>query len=563
MFLERRLFATVVFSVVVILATGISLTKADPAPKDSPNEAGMAPLPPALWRKSLIQSKQDHPDFTRWIDAAEREQRLRGEPALSSFFPSVVQASITDNTTGKSKQASRLIYRSHRGIHAVDIETGALKWESEADPSYDDVGASHSPAPQEWLGFYIGTGKRIKGSRPGIFFENTNVGSPYADDKLVYAVKDLQIPSPGMPDSANGEDVEQIYNQWRGVGGDFRRNTLSAWGIATGKLRLELGRSRWQPELASYIFLGPPLAVDHKLYVLALKRTKLSEAVALFCSLHGVIPRGAIYWRTELLCIDPRGTAELIARYPLFMSPGGPDFPVGRRLRATHLAVVRDTLLCPTDGGLLIGFDIRAGKREWAYDYREKPEKRGGKAVATPENEVEIADAILAPWWSVSPKWKASSLFVSGDKVVFTAADSRYVHCVDARTGRVIWKTQQNDGDLYLAGVAADSAYIVGKKSMRSLRLDSGKTQWETGTGMPSGQGVMRDGTYYLPQRADAAGHGGEIRAIDTTTGRVVARYQCPDKHPPGNLSVFGERLVSQSTLEIAVHPLPQLKARP
>jgi hypothetical protein len=103
----------------------------------------------------------------------------------------------------------------------------------------------------------------------------------------------------------------------------------------------------------------------------------------------------------------------------------------------------------------------------------------------------------------------------------------------------------------------------VGKKTVRGLRLDSGDVAWETATGLPSGQGQVRNGQFFLPLQGDADGKGAEIRVIDVATGQVAARYSFPEEQAPGNLFFFGDRLVSQTVREIAVYPAPEPKSRP
>src|SRR5262249_2181142 len=208
------------------------------------------------------------------------------------------------------------------------------------------------------------------------------------------------------------------------------------------------------------------------------------------------------------LCARPGGKRE--GRRPGLARPaprGGPRQPRApprdktqpappRRTEAAHLAYAEGILVCPTNAGAVLGVDLLSNSLVWAYPYREKTE--------TEEWRPGVGRGGLPPGWVMTPdgrmvgpsppqQWKVTAPVIVDGKVIFTAPDSRALHCVNLRDGAPLWKIQRAEDDQYLAGVFGGRVVVVGKKSVRALSLDQGETVWNVDTGMPSGQGVASE----------------------------------------------------------------------
>jgi outer membrane protein assembly factor BamB len=287
-------------------------------------------------------------------------------------------------------------------------------------------------------------------------------------------------------------------------------NRLHCFDLKTGKLKWDLGRGvEHGGEWSSSCFLGPPLPLDDKLYVLNQKD----------------VPR---LGELRLACLNPaggqngKGSAEWIATLatmpePLLLTPL-------RRTQALHIAYADGLLLCPTNAGRLIAVDRRTHKVRWTYTYSQAKKPGSG--------------------------WVGTTPIIHDGKVVFTAPDGDAVYCVDLQTGKERWKAAR-DGDLYLGAVSSGTVLLVGPKRCRALRLADGRARWNVETGAPSGRGSLSAGRYYLPLQRGTKSGKAEICVLDLNKGRVLHSLRLPGGAVPGNL-VFAEGiLLSQSATEL------------
>src|SRR5262249_37157383 len=140
-------------------------------------------------------------------------------------------------------------------------------------------------------------------------------------------------------------------------------NRLQAFDLATGKLVWELGGRGSRPpgtdqgderppsgeadDLTDSFFLSAPLVLDGKLYVLNEKEGNL-----------------------RLACLEPvHGKVEWLQPLASFRDRLAND--PQRRMRAAALAYADGVLVCPTNAGFLLAFDLTTRTLLWAHDYRE------------------------------------------------------------------------------------------------------------------------------------------------------------------------------------------------
>ena len=139
-------------------------------------------------------------------------------------------------------------------------------------------------------------------------------------------------------------------------------------------------------------------------------------------------------------------------------------------------------------------------------------------------------------------EWKATPPAIIEGKVVFAAPDGNALHCLDLHRGKLLWKANRADGDLYFAGVFGGKAIIVNKDSVRGDRLADGKEAWNiANTGVPSGQGVASE-QHLLPAGQEVRRKRGIRRSSPSTWSKGVIHGPDAGPHQGARRQVPGAR---------------------
>lgn len=532
------------------------------ATRSATGVGGAAFLEPR-WTTSMLplddskgESPKEDVEATNWIRANLEGalKTLENRPILPSFFPVA--------TNGK------LLYRTYDGVYCVslrDLETpegkikaGELLWNSRTHGGLHRMArdTNRRTTLEQWYGIY-----RNPATGPvGVFFENAVIGTLSHDTQRVYFIDDLAVPPHQF--MFNNLNVVGANNaSFRPFDEEVKSSQLTAIDIETGKLAwmVPLREKDKAPppgtatELSETCFLGPPLPLGGKLYVLVEKNTEL-----------------------RLVCLDPvrldaQGLPEIVWIQSLGMANVRLLQDSQRRLQAAHLSYGDGILVCPTNAGVVIGVDLLTHSLVWAYSYRDStqlmpdevlPGMIGGRGRLRGLPAANNA----AP---AQERWRTSAPVVSNGKVVFTAHDAAHVHCLNLRDGRMLWTVKREDDDLYLAGVYGQRVVIVGRNAIRAVNFDEGpretwgKPAWKVATGgLPSGQGVASDDVYYLPlqKTADGPQSGPGIFAVNVTTGRKLSVAAKRNQELPGNLLFADGDIISQTAQNISAYPQLRVK---
>ncbi|HEX4590435.1 MAG TPA: PQQ-binding-like beta-propeller repeat protein, partial [Gemmataceae bacterium] len=528
---------------------------------------GIAYLEPR-WRYDMVPVDNLGADQREKADADKKIREyvtaaiasLEGKPVLPAFFPVAANG--------------KLLIRTYDGVHALSLraqetaegprQAGDLCWVSTSDGGLYSMIAKpdRRDTLRQWYEQNYHQGQGLT----GVFFENSTVGTLSHDGQRVYIIDDLAVPPhPSMTQMNFGGHIS-----YGAFADQVNYNALRAIDIDSGKLLWSIGRVNRTPtkdkddpakekiagmEFTDTFFLGPPLPLAGKLYVLVEKSTEL-----------------------RLVCLDPgklvdyqytddqgQNRPDQCPELVWQQSLGTANYPLPRdslrRMQAAHLAYADGVLVCPTNAGVIVGVDLLSHSLVWAHSYRDPAQQpvndemqmfpgrfRGGRFITG--NGLPLS----------ADRWRPSTPIIQNGKVVFTAfdGDGGALHCLNLRDGRLLWHQKREDDDLYLAGIFGPRVLVVGKSHVRALNLDDGKELWKLPTGMPSGQGVASENIYYLPLAcaADDAERKPAVLAINLATGKPLGPpAKSRKKEAVGNLLFVDGELISQTALVVTAFP--------
>jgi outer membrane protein assembly factor BamB len=439
-------------------------------------------LPEARWPH---ETGADGPAWA-WVQDAVRRQEAALQPVLPAFTALAV--------------GGKVVYRNDRGIRAVDPRSGATAWECPSELSLDRL--VRAPETHAHVGSWV---EAYLASHPNVLLENTLLGSLSTDGRRVYTVEDLPVPPrPGSYFAFHESQGQGLaLADAPELTGAVLHSRLLALDAASGKVVWEAGGPHSALRRDCY-FLGPPLPLGGKLYV--------------------PVQRG---FDLRLLCLEPTTGdvlwAQTLATFRARLAVDG-----GRRLHAVRLVYGDGLLVCPTNAGGVVAFDLVGRSLAWAHAYREEPPPppdptpfmrgRGRRArlnlVTEPPN--------------LTSEWKVSAPAVADGKVIFAAPDAPELRCLDMHDGSLVWQVKRGENDLFLAGTCEEKVLVVGKGQVRAFNLADGKSLWRCDTPTPAGRGALVADAYHLPVR----GADGKAEAIvlDLARGVVASRSTLPDR---------------------------------
>jgi outer membrane protein assembly factor BamB len=406
---------------------------------------------------------------------------------------------------------NKVLFRSASGIVALDGVTGQQVWTAPMELTLE--GLLRDPARKQqilrWNTYY-------KDALQGLLYENTLTGTLSTDGQNVYAVDDTALPVPPFMlfEMASGRrHLFSTLKDWLAC------NKLCAFDLATGKPAWQIGgpKGKTAAEFADVLFLGPPLPLEGLLWVLVEKQQKML--------LYALDPAtGALRWSQNLGAVSDKIQMNLV-----------------RRCSAVHLAAADGLLIVPTHHGAVIAVDPLGRNLVWARTYADKPAINWDNI--TPELP-QVRDQ-----WAGS--FKGGAPMIAGGRIVLTGPDTQAVRCLNLDDGRLLWTADTSDEDQYVAAIHKETVLVVGRNACRALSLKDGKDLWKqpVATGLPSGQGVLSEGTYWLPVLE------GGLWGIDLEKGQVPVRLGTSGSPVLGNLLVHEGAFWSQDALKVSAFP--------
>lgn len=494
---------------------------------------GFRPLLTPRYRVSLARHPEQARGFERYR-ATMAEQQI---PLLPACQPLAVQG--------------RIFVHSSLGLLAVDFETGKRVWMQSGA-----FGAADDPHFEE--------------ESPGIdqqqrvddrVFEDATTGSISSDGKLVFAVEnprqayalaDLNAAfrNPLNPLPPGFSNALSAYE----VGGNGRLAwRLSGRGAAESAEpeSVERGHEGW--------FIGPPLPVAGQLFVMVEAKGGIRLDVLESAS-------GKTIWSQPLAELDDDRAI---------------DKPAGRERRFAGLtpSLAEGVLVCPTGAGAIVGVDLATRTLLWAYRYPSSSMETvlnggifvqaigpGGMVFRRGPNGAII---MKGPGSSLAARsrWVDGTPTLADGRVVVCPRESDELHCLDLRSGRLVWKRPRKQG-LYVAGIVDGRVIVVGGRGVEAVSLASGEAAWKEAvplkTASPCGRGCIVGGRLLLPTDAP------EVIEIDLADGRILGRSTgrggqaggVGGQHAmaggrgvlPGNLIAYRGEVISQTASSLDVY---------
>jgi outer membrane protein assembly factor BamB len=426
-------------------------------------------------------------------------------PALPASHPLAVGEIVLVRTIGR--------------LEALRVQSGVRAWFVPFRDSVEDLlqtlpGANLAGSPQ----LFDGLDERL--------WADSTYGQMSSDGRYVFGVEDvgfayglLNQRMVVMPDGSRRLDP--------GWPRDYNR--LTAYDISTGKLKWEIGGPPSEKlELSGGYFLGPPLPLADRLYVVA----EFTPRIDLLT----LDPRsGRLLARQTIDAVDKDGSGpqngvvvyngNLPRRFPRRMAGASPSYTDG-------------VLVCPTSRDTFTAVDLASGTILWSY---HPGVIENGPNLANPFVRM---GAIRPPADHRDVRWTDCSVTIAAGRVLLTPAASERLFCLGLSDGELLWEAPRLDSQ-YVAQVHEGVVMLVGRGKVRGLKLADGTDAWPAlklpPDSAPSGRGFASGKRYYLPLST------AEIAAIDISTGRLLRRSKSRHGHVPGNLIGCNQRIVSQS----------------
>lgn len=300
---------------------------------------------------------------------------------------------------------------------------------------------------------------------------------------------------------------------------DTGTNTLVALELASeGKLRWRLGSGADEVStLADAFFLGPPLPLDGRLYVMA-----------------------EIAGDINLCCLEPNTGEELWRQQLVAVETGGIDADPIRRVAGAMPTFHEGLLICPTGAGATVAIDLADRTLRWGVNYDRNHEM--SRALSGRGRNPDTSQLMQ--------RWYVGTAIADGSAVLVTPIESDRLYGFDLLTGKRLFSRKARGYMRYLAGIRDGRFFVVGSSQVRAYDL-KGEMVWTTDRDMLaagqqiSGLGMFGDGEYLLPTTAN------QIIRISLEDGSVIDRRNT--MYPLGNLIAVDGEVISQSATSLAV----------
>ena len=319
-------------------------------------------------------------------------------------------------------------------------------------------------------------------------------------------------------------------------------NFIRAYDLQTGLFKWEVGgqtQSSTQPKgkgnlLAGFYFLGAPLILGNRTYVLA----ENSEGLFLLQIAEPAAQSNAT--------ANPR-----VVRSQLLTQP---QFDVSNHPVRKHAGLIpsyaHGMLICPTCDEKIVAVSAEDNAVRWVFRYANNihTQELGGDAP--------VLSGASDPWDSgrvdLDSRWTDSLPRIVGNSIIVTPRDSDKLFCLDLQTGQERWVI--NRGEFHsIAAIVDDKLILCGNRTVQAFRLDNKELIWSQtiSDGIICGRAATDGHILQIPTSLPA------IVSFDVQTGRTLVTQEFKASGDvtaeqnvgtiPGNLLIIGDQLLSQN----------------
>jgi len=291
--------------------------------------------------------------------------------------------------------------------------------------------------------------------------------------------------------------------------------------------------------LAGYYFLGAPLVLGNRIYVLA----ENSEGIHL-------IRIG------EPKPDQPDANPAILASQLLTL----PESPLSLHPLRKHAGLTpsfaQGLLICPLCDDRLVAVSAEDLSIRWVFRYSglvQRPELGGPDLILRGSMDLVSAASVDQQnrWIDFLPR-------IADSKVLITPRDADRMFCLNLTDGRQLW-TQPRAAFHAIAGVTDDRVILIGNRSAAAFNLNSGQTLWNTELrhGVTCGTCSFDGTVLQIPTNAPS------IVTLDTRNGRELVSLAWPGNELPGNLLATPAGLLSAGLTTIARLPVTNTEPLP
>jgi len=444
-----------------------------------------------------------------WHELVEQRR-----PAIPQLYPLVI--------------GQTAVVRTATHLAAFDLQSRKLLWDDAAEDALASYLKAKTAESQPLAPDAIARGLKRR------FWGDANFGTPSSDGQSVFLLENVYF--------GFGPEYQRI-----GVGPDGRRriegeaverhNLLCAYDLTTGKLRWEIGGATGpaQLPLAGTLFLGSPLPLAGRLYVPAeMGRQTLPQLLELDAQSGGLIAAMSLE-----LTVDEPPPPQAVFMINGFMSNG---MSPGQPRPSASPSFADGILVCQVGESQYAGLELASHNVRWVYQLAEaddglpSPMRNGWLRRQQALMQLEDADH----WLDAPPT-------IADGRVLLSPRNGNELVCLSLADGQPLWTAPRRDG-LYLAGVDAGLALVVGRSHFWALHVTDGQPAWTPeriplpGGQLPGGHGLLAQGRYFLPLSS------GEMAVFDLAAGKLAACVRTAGRLVPGNLVACRDGVLAQNT---------------
>ena len=421
---------------------------------------------------------------------------------------------------------NRLIFRGAAKLRCVDVETGALEWESTL------IDRALNSSLETWRRrgmddeFVLQDVQRRLVEDLFAHWTLANVGGQLtANTELVFAVEESTSETTRF--AAQRGDKSAV-------------NYLRAYDVATGRLKGQAGgsigasgRSGRANPLAGMYFLGAPLILDNQIYVMA----ENDQGIFL-------LQIRAIPMFDEAGQIDIRPISSQLLSVPRLTLR---EHPV-RKLAGLTPSFSKGLLVCNTCDEQVIAVSAEDQSVRWIYRYP------GNVSVSEISREFVLGGAYSGSQSMISDqvnRWVDALPRIHSNRVYLTPRDCDRLICLDLDSGKQIW-SQPRGAMRQLVLVTDDKLVLTGQRHVECRAADTGKLIWknEFESEKVCGRAISDGSVIQLPTS------GSTVVTLDINTGRRLLSQPVANGLP-GNMVSMNDRLYSQTMSGISAYQSP------